>query len=157
MKARKATKATNAWELITREFIRFHLIAVPIGSVITILRSDASALALFGYGVFSAAFFGFTFFFWRTQFSAERQGLATNPPGVAEWLVALIIPKRRSEGLLGDLEERFHRHVKTRGLRRARALYWAEVSRSILPLVSAKARKLGLIAVIAEIWRRSHS
>ncbi len=79
-----------------------------------------------------------------------------NPPALAEWLVTLII-RRRSENLLGDLEERFHRHVETRGLRRARWLYWAEVLKSILPILWAKARSLGLIAAIAEIWRRAHS
>jgi hypothetical protein len=76
-----------------------------------------------------------------------------NPPGFAEWLLVLIIPRRSAQ--LGCLEERFHRHVDTRGLRRTRALYWAEVMRSILPILWTKARKLGVIALIAEIWRRS--
>jgi hypothetical protein len=88
---------------------------------------------------------------------AKSQHLISNPPIVAEWLVALIIMKRRSDGLLGDLAERFDRHVATRGLRRARALYWAEALRSILPILWAKAKKLGVIAAIAEIWRTAHS
>jgi hypothetical protein len=79
------------------------------------------------------------------------------PPGVAEWFVALIVPMRRSDGVLGDLEERFHRHVETRGLRRARWLYWAEALQSIAPILWTKAKRLGMIAAIAEIWRRFHS
>jgi hypothetical protein len=88
---------------------------------------------------------------------SRAQQSTINPPFIAEWLVALLIAKRRSEGLLGDLQERFHRHIQARGLRRARALYWAEVLQSILPILWAKARSLGLIAAIAEIWRRAHS
>jgi hypothetical protein len=80
-----------------------------------------------------------------------------SPPLIAEWFVAAIIPKHRSESVLGDLAEWFHKHVETRGLQRARALYWAQALRSILPIVWAKARKLGLIAAVAEIWRRSQS
>jgi hypothetical protein len=87
----------------------------------------------------------------------EQQSPRANPPSIAEWLVALIVPKRRSESVLGDLEERFHRHVETRGLRRARWLYWAEALRSIAPILWAKAKGLGLIAAVAEIWRRTHS
>jgi hypothetical protein len=88
---------------------------------------------------------------------SEQQSPRANPPSIAEWPVALIVPKRRSESMLGDLEERFHRHVETRGLRRARWLYWAEALRSIAPILSAKSKGLGLIAAIAEIWRRTHS
>jgi hypothetical protein len=82
--------------------------------------------------------------------------LPIHPPGIAEVLITLIVPDGRSEPLLGDFEERFHRHVETRGLKMAKALYWAEVLRSILPILVAKAKKLGVIAVIAELWRRSH-
>jgi hypothetical protein len=79
-----------------------------------------------------------------------------NPPLAAECLIALVMSDRRAEGLLGDLSERFYRYVKTRGLRHAQALYWADVVRSIFPIVWAKAKKLGAIAAIAEIWRRTH-
>lgn len=90
------------------------------------------------------------------ELQSGSQRLIINPPVIAEWFVALIIPKRRSDSLMGDLAERFHRHVETRGLRRAKALYWAEALRSIFPILFAKAKKLGVIAAIAEIWRRTH-
>jgi hypothetical protein len=90
-----------------------------------------------------------------TQSGTQRSSF--NPPGGAEWLVVLIVSKRSSDGMLGDLEERFHRHVETHGLRRARWLYWAEVLRSIAPILWAKTKRLGMIAAIAEIWRRTHS
>jgi hypothetical protein len=54
---------------------------------------------------------------------AETRDLPANRPGIAEWLVASFVAKRSSDGLLGDLEERFHSHVETRGLQRAQWLY----------------------------------
>jgi hypothetical protein len=77
----------------------------------------------------------------------------TDPPGLAEWLVALIVP--RADAMLGDLEERFQRNVVSRGLQRARALYWAEALRSIGPVLWMRAKQFGVLALIAEIWRRS--
>jgi hypothetical protein len=87
--------------------------------------------------------------------SEPLQALPDNPPGLAEWLVALVAPKRRADAVLGDLEERFHRNVDSLGLRRARARYWAEALRSIGPILWMKAKQLGLLALVAEIWRRS--
>jgi hypothetical protein len=80
-----------------------------------------------------------------------------NPPFAAEWLIALLMSSRRAAALLGDLEEKFNRNIESRGVRRARALYWSEALRSIGPILWAKAKKLGVIAVIAEMWRRTHS
>jgi hypothetical protein len=80
-----------------------------------------------------------------------------NPPLTAECLIALLVPSRRAAAMLGDLEEKFSRNIETRGERHARWLYWFEAWHSIGPLLWAKAKKLGLIAVIAEMWRRMHS
>ena len=90
------------------------------------------------------------------RLAQDEAGVQTKPPAIAEWLVTLFVSKR-TEALLGDLEERFHRHVGTRGLRRARALYWAEVLRSIAPMLIVKAKKLGVVALLAELWRRTSS
>jgi hypothetical protein len=141
-----------------------------IASAVLLTVIAVVVIALLERGIFSAALLGvfvsmmmsstalaarniFVVYYYRRS---DTRAVAS-PPAIAEWLVALIITKRRSESLLGDLEERFHRHVAARGLRRARWLYWAEVLRSILPILWTKARGLGLIAAIAEIWRRAHS
>jgi hypothetical protein len=100
-----------------------------------------------------------------SQFEAEVQVTVqevdlrdpVSPPSRAEWLIALLVPKRRVDSVLGDLAERFQRHVAIYGLRRARNLYWAEALRSVLPIAWAKAKKLGMIAAVAELWRRTHS
>jgi hypothetical protein len=84
-----------------------------------------------------------------------RYVLPDNPPALAEWLVALIVPRRRADAVLGDLEERFQRDAASRGLRRARLRYWAEALRSVGPIVWIKAKRLGFLALVAEIWRRS--
>jgi hypothetical protein len=132
---------------------------------------DASASTWFSGLAFSGAVFTYVAkdvywniyrAYWPTNASGREQlsqsePQTVNPPGLAEWLITLLVPNRRAETLLGDFEQRFNRHIETRGLRMARALYWGEVLRSILPLVIVKAKKLGVIAVIAEIWRRSHS
>jgi hypothetical protein len=119
-----------------------------------------------GLGYFRASLGTLDIYTRRTQSDGNAGGLdlrsegrrpPINPPGIAEWFVALIVLRRSSDGLLGDLEERFHRHVETRGLRRARWLYWAEALRSIAPILWGKAKGLGLIAAVAEIWRRTHS
>jgi hypothetical protein len=92
-----------------------------------------------------------------TRPRASTGSAAVDPPGLAEWLLALVVPRRRADALLGDLEERFHRNVDSRGLRRARMLYWAEALRSIGPILWMKAKQLGFLALVAEIWRRTHS
>jgi hypothetical protein len=95
--------------------------------------------------------------YWPATQLLQSEPQTVNPPGLAEWLITLLVPSRRADTLLGDFEERFHRNIEMRGCKMARALYWAEVLRSISPLVIAKGKRLGVIAVIAEIWRRSHS
>src|SRR5947208_2865191 len=44
------------------------------------------------------------------------------PPALGEALLVLFCPKNRVDAVLGDLEERFHEHIK--GQRRAKLLYW---------------------------------
>jgi hypothetical protein len=113
-------------------------------------------------GMSAVAFVGGICDWWfesrRLKNSNEAPAAArVNPPFFAEWLITLLMPSRRADGLLGDLEEKFNRNVKARGLRQAQWLYLAEVLRSIFPILWTKAKKLGLIAVIAEMWRRTHS
>jgi hypothetical protein len=143
---------------------RFYLLNGVAAGVIGYLLWDATSSSLL---ILASAFvsFALTKVWWAMldraavdeTARAEPRDLPANPPGIAEWLVALVVAKRSSDGLLGDLEERFHRHVETRGLQRAQWLYWAEALRSIAPILWTKAKRLGMIAAIAEIWRRTHS
>jgi hypothetical protein len=90
-----------------------------------------------------------------TRDDPQLPSSSSDPPGLAEWLVTLIVPSRRADAVLGDLEERFHKNVASRGLPRARMLYWAETLRSIGPILWMKAKQVGFLALVAEIWRRS--
>jgi len=76
------------------------------------------------------------------------------PPTMGEALLVLFCPKNRVDAVIGDLEERFHEHIKSKGKRRARLLYWAAVLRSIGPVLWIKLRRAGLIALLLEIGRR---
>jgi hypothetical protein len=87
---------------------------------------------------------------WLFGKSEEKQ----LPPSSAEWLLTLLVSRRKADGLLGDLEERFYRNCKNRGPRRARWLYWAETLRSIAPLLWSAAKRIGVVAVVAAAARR---
>lgn len=65
------------------------------------------------------------------------------PPKSAEFLLHLILPKSLRETLLGDLEEEFRGVILPKfGHQRARWWYWAQVTRSILPLILGAVTKL---------------
>jgi hypothetical protein len=72
---------------------------------------------------------------------ARIRSLAAKPPAVGELLLVLFSPKNKVNAVMGDLEERFHEHVITKGKRRAIQLYWMGVLSSIWPLLLAKIRK----------------
>jgi hypothetical protein len=137
-------------------FIAWTWALVLLSGWIDGLRGTALGMLIAATGVGCSAIA--TYVTWR-ELNQVRSATASQasgcPPGLAEWLVALIVPRRRADAVLGDLEERFHRHVTLRSLQRARVLYWAEALRSIGPILWIKAKRLGFLAVVAEIWRRS--
>ena len=79
---------------------------------------------------------------------------SNTPPAFPEWSLTLFVSRRKLDGLLGDLEERFHRDCAARGPRRAKWLYWAETLRSVAPLLWSAAQKVGVVAVVAAAARR---
>jgi hypothetical protein len=85
------------------------------------------------------------------KLSFDQQGRTSLPPAYAEWVVALLAPRRTADALLGDLEEQFHRNRSTRGLRRARWLYRAQVLNSIAPLLWAAAKRIGVVALLGRM------
>jgi hypothetical protein len=96
----------------------------------------------------------------RISLQRQRQGRTDDvngrslPPGMAEWLIALLAPRRKAESILGDFEERYFRDCQRRGRPRAVSLYWARTLASILPLAWSLFRKVGVIALCADAVRR---
>jgi hypothetical protein len=71
-----------------------------------------------------------------------------DPPGLAEFLLVLFTPKRRAKYIIGDLGEQFARKCEELGHDRAVRWYWAEMLRSLWPLLwraICKAMKWGAI------------
>ena len=58
-------------------------------------------------------------------------------PRAAAYLADLLLPYKRAEALIGDLEERFPRKCGEVGVVRARCWYWRQVMYSLLPVVWA--------------------
>jgi hypothetical protein len=79
--------------------------------------------------------------------SERKTDAATSPPAAAEFLLGLLCKKSIRDGVVGDFEEIFRDNCDRYGRRRAVALYWADVTRSIWPLVrrgAVRAIQLGV-------------
>jgi hypothetical protein len=99
---------------------------------------------------------------WRIQyleaipFMKRSSSRPVSPPPIAQWLVTAILPERRREAILGDLEERLSAETEKFGLSRARNLYRARVVGSLLPLVwhaLKQFRVFGLIEAASKLFR----
>jgi len=88
------------------------------------------------------------------EWCEDKKSSRPLPPAMGEALLVLFSPKNRVDAVMGDLEERFHEHIKTKGKRRAKVLYWAAILHSIGPLLWVKLRRAGLIALLLEISHR---
>jgi hypothetical protein len=88
----------------------------------------------------------------HADFSTPRA--QPGPSVLAEALVVLFGPKRRVDAILGDLTERFNEDCAAKGVRHAQLLSWTRVLRSIGPLLWARIRNAGVIAVVFEIGHR---
>jgi hypothetical protein len=67
---------------------------------------------------------------WIRWLAARRGG----PPAFAEGLLSWILPERERNHLLADLDEEFEAHILPKcGSRGARAWYWRQALRSIVP------------------------
>jgi hypothetical protein len=80
--------------------------------------------------------------------------LESAPPALGDLLIGLFAPKNRVDAVLGDLAERFAAETKTKGMRRAKLLFWARVTRSVGPLLLVKVRNGGFYAFLVELGRR---
>ena len=64
------------------------------------------------------------------------------PPHLATSIIARLLPLGEREDTLGDLAERFHRHVERSGAGSARRWYWKQVLSSILPMIRVRVMRL---------------
>lgn len=86
--------------------------------------------------------------------SPITNAMALQPPGFAQWLIALTVKPKRADAILGDLSERFERDCRSQGLSRAKWLYRARVLNSIGPLLCAAAKRFSIFAAVAAVARR---
>ncbi len=63
-----------------------------------------------------------------------------NPPSVAIWLLAHLLPPSESEPVIGDLVESFHDHVARRSPHAATLWFWRETLRAIVAIQLAAIR-----------------
>jgi hypothetical protein len=75
------------------------------------------------------------------------------PPRAAEFLLRLCCSHRRLTHVVGDLDELFERDCRTKGVRSARAFYWAAALQSALPLLFCKLRDASFIAALLQYGR----
>ena len=78
--------------------------------------------------------------------------MPAEPPGFAEALIPLLMPRKRADALLGDLQEQFETDVAAVGEQRARRLYVSRVLRSIWPLAKRWVKAGGIFAFVAGLW-----
>jgi hypothetical protein len=84
---------------------------------------------------------------------APPAAVRIEPYPAAEFLITAIVPKRRRDALLGDLEERFARDCEKFDLDRARRRYSAGVANILLRLAWPALKRLRWWALLAAAWR----
>ena len=82
---------------------------------------------------------------------------SSNLPRTAEYLVYFLLPKKEREAIAGDLEEEYHLIAQKFGSRKANAWYWKQVIFSTGPIVWLRLRQIGVVAGLAELFRRLSS
>jgi hypothetical protein len=100
---------------------------------------------------------GFRGLSWSKHVSRSNRGelASTEPPALAEFIVALFAKAKQHKALLGDLEEKFRAAlIGGCSLPRARRLYWAETLRSVCPLAWEKLKGIGFFGLIVAAARK---
>jgi hypothetical protein len=93
----------------------------------------------------------------QRQREKELKRQSRRPPRAAEYLLVLLLPDRLIDGCLGDFEERFRQDLDARGRLFAIIRYWRRVLKSVGPLMIRFAERWGLIAFVADAFRRLFS
>ncbi|MFK4507011.1 permease prefix domain 2-containing transporter [Bradyrhizobium daqingense] len=84
------------------------------------------------------------------QIAAER---SSSPPRLARFAVALLAPESSAQAQLGDYEEMFAKNVARIGVRKARQIYWLQVSASLRPLAWAWIKRMGFVTLVVDYVR----
>jgi hypothetical protein len=92
----------------------------------------------------------------RRDYSARRDARTRKapPPVAAEFILLLLSNPSHRDGLVGDFDETFRENRIKYGRHRANYLYWADVIRSIWPLLHRLIRRLGLWSVVILLVKR---
>lgn len=78
---------------------------------------------------------------------AEHIQSMGNPPSWAEKLLCIITPHEKCDAILGDFSEKYQKHIKKYGVKRARYMYSSQVIRSAGPLLWVAIKRLALVLV----------
>ena len=84
--------------------------------------------------------------------------LSSEPPALAEFLIALLASPKQKDALLGDLQESFSTAIDEGwSSGRAQRMYWAETLRSIGPLTFATLKRIGVLALLISAAKKLFS
>lgn len=91
----------------------------------------------------------------------HRSKKVKSPPLRAQFILYLLLAKRESEAIIGDLVEMYPQMVKKFGKRKADLLVWSQVIRAVVPIILSFVRPVvryclragGLLAAAAFIRR----
>lgn len=86
--------------------------------------------------------------------SASKVALSPRPPLNAEFVLHLLLRREEQDTVIGDMLERYVKKHERLGERRANFWFYAEVFRSVWPLLRRAAGKVGGLALLGEWLRR---
>lgn len=87
--------------------------------------------------------------------TTEREVPAVpRPPVNAEFVLHLLLKRSEQDAVIGDILERYIKKHERLGERRANLWFYAEVFRSVWPLLRRAASKVGGVALLGEWFRR---
>jgi hypothetical protein len=75
-------------------------------------------------------------------------------PKFTEFFIALVVPRRQRDAVLGDLEERFHEDLRVLGYDRALWRYRAEAFKTVVLLLWPKLKRLGIVGLLASAFKQ---
>jgi hypothetical protein len=90
---------------------------------------------------------------WRTDLGLDQMTWQL-PPASGEFLVRLLLSKRKANALLGDFQETFNENCRLHRPRYAKWIWWSEFVHGLGPLIWAAMKRLGVIATLVDAARR---
>jgi hypothetical protein len=87
----------------------------------------------------------------------EDDAESSGPPFFAELICRILVKKSHRDAIIGDLAADHNRNTKARGKKRADLIYWSEVVRSLLPMMSRIMSRIAWASVGSAIGRWFHN